>query len=59
MLEKQLLQKEYFTILVNNIKYEKLMIELEQWIGWNKKKKEVLQLLLQLLLVFGMNIMLM
>ena len=34
-------------------KLEKFMMVLQQWIGWNKNKKEVLLLLLQQQLAFG------
>jgi hypothetical protein len=53
MLEKRHILKEFYFILEKNIKFEKFMIELQKWIGWNKKKKDELLLLLLLQLVFG------
>ena len=41
MLVKQQLQKEFYTIQVNLIKLVKCMTVQQQWIGWNKNKKEV------------------
>jgi hypothetical protein len=42
---KRLLQKEFFIMVELAIKLEKFMMVLQQWIGWSRSKKEVLQLL--------------
>ena len=47
MLAKLLLQKEFYIIQVKPIKLVKFMMELRPWTGWNKNKKEELQLHLQ------------
>ena len=40
---KPQLQKEFYIILERVIKLEKFMMVQQQWIGWNKSKKEELQ----------------
>ena len=42
---KTTLLKEYYIILEKIIKLVKSMMEMQQWIGWSKSRKEVLQLL--------------
>ena len=53
---KPQLLKEFYITQVKVIKLVKYMMVLQQWIGWNKNKKEVSQLLQLQLLVFGMII---
>jgi hypothetical protein len=53
MQEKQQVLKEFYSIQEFLTKLEKFMKVLQQWTGWSKSKKEVLQLLLLLQLVFG------
>ena len=45
-----------YSTLVNCIVLEKCMMAPQLWIGWSRKKKEVLLLLVRLLLAFGMII---
>jgi hypothetical protein len=52
MLVKQQ-QLSFFFILVSHIKLVKYTMVLQQWTGWLRSKKEVLQLHLQLQLVLG------
>ena len=42
MLEKLLLQSEYSFIQEFHIRLVKYMMVLQQWTGWNRKKREVL-----------------
>jgi hypothetical protein len=53
MLVKQQQQSVYYSIQENHIKLVKYTMVLQQWTGWHKSKKEVLQLLLLLQLVNG------
>jgi hypothetical protein len=53
MLVKQQQRAYSFFILVNHIKLVKYTMVLQQWTGWLRSKKEVLQLHLQLQLVLG------
>ena len=53
MLVKLQLQKEFYTTQVKAIKLVKYTMVQQLWIGWNKSKKEVLQLHPQQQLVVG------
>ncbi len=53
MLVKLQLQSVFFIIGGVSHKIGEVMMVLQQWIGWSKSKKEVLQLLLLQLLLTG------
>ena len=58
MLVKPLLQSVFCSTQVYFIKWVKFMKVEQQWTGWHRKKKEVLQLLLLLQLAIGKTIVL-
>src|SRR6056300_755675 len=56
MLVRQLPQKEFYITQEKVIRLVRYMMVPQQWIGWNRNKKEVSLLLLRQLLVFGEHI---